>query len=74
MSRSEAGKYHLQDLDHPGEVYLIPMFAGFLSLNKADTIGVKVYDYDEINHLIVFDIFKKKINRNVQMFCRVLKI
>ena len=66
--------YHLPDLDHPGEVYLIPMFAGFLSLNKADTIGVKVYDYDEINHLIVFDIFKKKINRNVQMFCRVLKI
>lgn len=66
--------YHLPDLDHPGEVYLIPMFAGFLSLNKADTIGVKVYDYDEINHLIVFDIFKKKINRNVKMFCRVLKI
>ena len=50
------------------------MFAGFLSLNKADTIGVQVYDYDEINHLIVFDIYKKKINRNVKMFCRVLKI
>lgn len=66
--------YHLPDLDHPGEIYLIPMFAGFLSLNKADTIGVQVYDYDEINHLIVFDIYKKKINRNVKMFCRVLKI
>ena len=66
--------YHLPDLDHPGEVYLIPMFAGFLSLNKADTIGVQIFNYDEINHLLKFNIYKKKINRNIEMYCRLLKI
>ena len=50
------------------------MFAGFISLNKSDRIGVKIYDLDDLNHLIKFDIYKKKINRNVEMICRVLKI
>lgn len=66
--------YHLPDYDHPGESYMIPMFAGFLSLNKADTIGVQLYDFDEINHLIRFNIYKKKLSRNIEMYCRVLKI
>lgn len=66
--------YQIPDYDHPGETYMIPMFAGFLSLNKSDTISVKIYDLDEVNHLINFSIYKKKINRTIEMYCRVLKI
>ncbi len=66
--------YNLPNFNNPGETYLIPMFAGFISLNKSDRIGVKIYDLDDLNHLIKFDIYKKKINRNVEMICRVLKI
>ena len=66
--------YNLPDYDHPGESYLIPMFAGFLSLNKSDTVGVKIYDLDQRNHLIKFNIYKKKLSREIEMYCRVLKI
>jgi hypothetical protein len=66
--------YHLPDLNNPGKSYLIPMFAGFLKLNKADTVGVAIYDLDQLNHLIKFKIYKKKINREVEMVCRTLKV
>lgn len=66
--------YHLPDLNNPGNNYLIPMFAGFLKLNKADTVGVAIYDLDQLNHLIKFKIYKKKINREVEMVCRTLKV
>jgi hypothetical protein len=75
LKASQGLKYfHLPDLNNPGEVYLIPMFAGFLNLNKNDRVGAKIYDLDQFNHLIKFNIFKKKINRNVEMYCRVLKL
>ena len=66
--------YHLPDLNNPGNCYLIPMFAGFLKLNKGDTVGVKIYDLDQLNHLFKFNIYKKKINRNLDIYCRALKI
>ena len=66
--------YNLADYNSPGLSYLIPMFAGFINLNKDDRIGIKIYDFDPINHLINFSIYKKKINRDVQMYCRTLKI
>jgi hypothetical protein len=41
--------YHLPDYNNPSECYLIPMFAGFIKLNKADKIGEKI---DEIKDKI----------------------
>lgn len=66
--------YHLPDYNDPSECYLIPMFAGFIKLNKADKIGVAIYDLDQLNHLIRFKIYKNKINREVEMICRTLKV
>lgn len=55
------------------KIYMIPMFSGFLNLNKQDKIGIKVYDCGD--HLVLsFNIYRKKINRNVNMFVRLLNI
>ena len=66
--------YHLPDFNNPGKSYLIPMFAGFIKLTKADKVGVAIYDLDQLNHLIKFKIYKSKLNREVEMICRTLKV
>ena len=52
----------------------IPMFAGFLSSNKQDKIGITVNDLLDNHLLIHYTIFKKKINRNIHMYYRILKL
>ena len=58
-----------------GEMYSIPMFSGFLNLNKQDRIGMKLYDLCDNKCIMVnMNIFKKKFNRDISMYMRILKI
>ena len=55
--------------------YKIPVFNGFPNLNKQDEIGMTVYDMLDQSHLLVdMNIFKKKINRNIHIYFRILKL
>ena len=54
--------------------YLIPMFSGFISLSKQDNIGINLYDLCDGYMIMEANIFKKKINRNINMKCRIMKI
>lgn len=51
---------------------LIPVFNGFPSLNKADKIGITVYN-EVVDFLVDYLIYKKKINREIHMYFRILK-
>lgn len=59
------------DIYNP-KFYHIPIFSGFPALNKSDNIAIKVYDLNDCHLLIVFDIYKKKLNKNYQMYFRTL--
>lgn len=54
--------------------YKIPIFSGFPNLSKQDLIGINVYDQLDGHLIIEMNIFKKKINRNIDMYFRTLKI
>lgn len=57
------------------EAIHIPMFSGLISTNKQDTVGINVYDLLDNRHLLVNAVlFKKKINRTVHMYFRILKL
>lgn len=51
--------------------YMIPVMSGFPRLNKSDTIGITVYR-EGGNQIVKMNIFKKKINREYQMYYRAL--
>ena len=59
-----------------GECFMVPIFAGFPSLNKTDNIGIYVYDLqDEYKHLLIhMNIFKKKIGKDINMYFRTINI
>lgn len=59
------------DIYNP-KFYHIPIISGFPSLNKADNIAISVFDLNDGHLLILFDIFKKKLNKNYQMYFRTL--
>lgn len=52
--------------------YHIPIISGFPVLTKSDNIGIKVFDLSNGYLLTVFDIYKKKLNCNYQMYFRTL--
>ena len=57
-----------------GRQYSIPMFSTFIKLNKQDTIDIKILDLKDGYLVMQMNIFKKKINRNVNSFVRILDI
>lgn len=59
---------------YPGIEYMVPMFSDFLSLNKQDDVTITINEMDGYYLLLTINIFKKKINRNVYMSCRILNI
>lgn len=59
------------DIYNP-KFYHIPVFSGFPSLNKSDNIAIKVFDLYDGHLLVIFDIYKKKLNSNYQMYFRTL--
>ena len=56
--------------------YMVPIFAGFPNLAKQDKIGISIYDFnDQYRHLlIVMDIYKKKINRNMKLYFKTINL
>ena len=54
--------------------YKVPIFSGFPNLNKQDEIGITIYDLDEKFLIINFCIYKKKLNRDINMYFRAIKL
>ncbi len=66
--------FKINGVNSPTEVFMIPMFAGFISLSKPDRIGISLYNIDGSYLAMKMDIFKKKINRNISVYCRIIKL
>jgi len=67
-------KYYKLPALQPGKQYMIPIFTGFPNITSQDKLGVYVYDL--YNGFLIgrFKIFKKKINRDINIFFRMLDI
>ena len=70
------GYFKLPRLDIPGKSIMIPIFTGFPKLSKPDKIGIIVWKILEYSNelLVEFKIFKKNINRYMDMYFRILDI
>ena len=66
--------FKINVVNSPTEVFMIPMFAGFINLSKPDRIGISVHNIDGVYLALKMDIFKKKINRNISVYCRIIKL
>lgn len=66
--------FKINGVNSPTEVFMIPMFAGFINLSKPDRIGISLYNIDGTYLALKMDIFKKKINRNISVYCRIIKL
>ena len=56
------------------DVYYVPIFTGFPSINKPDKIGINVYDLHDGHFLNIMNIFKKKINREMKIYFRTINL
>ncbi len=66
--------FKINGVNSPTEVFMIPMFAGFISLSKPDRIGISLFNINGSYLAMKMDIFKKKINRNISVYCRIIKL
>lgn len=66
--------YKLPDIDNPSGFYMIPIFSGFPNISSQDKLGISVYDAHDGFLTCKFDIFKKKINRNIEMIFKIINI
>ena len=74
LTANEGLKYYRMTGVNPSNTFLIPMFSGFISLSKQDTIGMTVYDIHDGFLLLRMNISKKKINREMIVDCRIINI
>ena len=76
MKSSEGMKFFLLPGFELNKTYKIPIFKGFINLNKNDTIGVKVFrNTIDANYPIVdMNIYKDKIKRPMHMIFKILDI
>lgn len=65
--------YHLTGFN-PGELYPIPIFTGFPNISSQDKLGIQVYDIMDGFLLAKFKIFKKKINRDIDILFRLINL
>jgi hypothetical protein len=54
--------------------YLMPVFNGFPNLGTGDKLSVTIYDQLDGHLIFKHDIFKKKLNKNIQIYFRTLKL
>lgn len=54
--------------------FIIPIFTKFPNIAKSDTASLYVYEYDKESNLVVWKIYKKKLNRDLYTIFRVLKL
>lgn len=75
LKSADGMKFYKMNGNIIGNVYYIPIFSGFPSINKNDKIGIDVYDMrDNIHSFAVMNIFKKKVNRNIKMCFRFINL
>ena len=76
MKSSEGMKFFLLPGFELNKTYKIPIFKGFINLNKNDAIGVKVFrNAIDANYPIVdMNIYKDKIKRPMHMIFKILDI
>jgi len=67
-------KYYRLPALQPGKQYMIPIFTGFPNITSQDKLGIYVYDIGNSFLIGRFKIFKKKINRDINIFFRMLDI
>ena len=67
-------KYYKLPALQAGKQYMIPIFTGFPGITSQDKLGIYVYDL--YNGFLIgrFKIFKKKINRDINIFFRMIDI
>ena len=64
--------YDMYDQNH--NVYKIPMFTGFIKVNKGDKVDIEVYDLVNFPYLMnKFIVRKKKLNYPVQVYFKTIK-
>lgn len=69
LKAADGMKYYKVNGIDIGNTYMIPMFSGFPNLNKADRIGIKIFDVGNNKHLLVnMNIYKEKVNREINMY------
>ena len=54
--------------------YFIPMFSGFPGLSKPDKMGITIYDIHNGFLINRMTIFKKKINRTINVYFRSIRL
>lgn len=73
--RAEDGmKYYRLPGIVPGTQYHIPIFTGFPNVSAQDKLGIYVYDITNGFLLTKFKIFKKKINRDIDILFRIINL
>lgn len=67
-------KYYKLPGIQPGIQYPIPIFTGFPNISSQDKLGIYVYDIQDGFLLAKFKIFKKKINRDIDILFRLINL
>ena len=71
--KSKDGIGYYQVMDKEYNIYKIPMFTGFVKINKGDSVDLDIYD-DGPYYMNKFVIKKKKINYPIQVYFLTLKL
>ena len=66
--------FKMPRIDIPGRSVMIHIFSVFPKLSKPDKIGIRVIDDKSGTLLVNFHIFKKNMNREIDMYFRILDI
>lgn len=74
MKASDGSKYYVIHGNNIGDNYFVPIFSNFPSINKPDQIGISIYQLEYGYNLVLETIFKKKINRNINILFRTLDL
>lgn len=54
--------------------YMIPVFTGFPNISSKDTLGIKVHDLNDGFLLVNYNIYKKKISRDINVIFRIINL
>lgn len=66
--------YKLPNINDPALFYLIPIFSGFPNISTQDKLGIYVYDTRDGFLSCRFQIFKKKLNREINMIFKIINL
>lgn len=72
--KADDGAKMYKDITDDNKLVMFPMFTGFPKLSKSDSMNLTVYKQDDKYNLVKFDIFKKKMKRNIEVLFRVMNL